>query len=344
MSKNMRNIPGQEQEKPAKKKWWNYLLNTHVFFLAAVIIIILLIILRFTNWGTKIDIDEFFKNHELIESADDNFDVMMPARDAEGNVTANKAPHSIVFLGNGAFAEDRDSEDNVVNMIAKRTGATVYNCSFSDSRLAAQNYVVTETKSGMDVYNFYFLTFYLAWADKPDYFDWLLSSPDTTILPETMEVYHMLKNIDMSTVDTIAIMYDGSDYLDGNVFFNPENPTDIRTFCGNLAAGLEVLQGSFPDKRIIVLSPTYAFGIDEDGSYISSDIKTYGDGEILSTFVLKECETTVTRDITFVDNLYGTFNEDEAEDYLTDNIHLNKAGREKLVKRFIRALNYYDEK
>lgn len=328
----------------SRRPWWTILLNTHVIFLVLAAVIIGLIVLRFSKWGKHIDVDEFFKEHELITGGEDTFDVFLPLMDEDGNLLANKAPHSIVFFGNSVFADDRDSENNVVNMIAKQTGSTVYNCSVGGSYLASQKYVVKENTSGLDAYNFYFLTFYLAWQDKPDFFDWLESNPDANILPETRELRQTLDSIDMSTVDTIAILYDGSDYLAGNNFYNPENPTDITTFCGNLAAGLDVLQSTFPDVRIIVLSPTYAFGIDDNGEYISSDIKRYGKGESLSTFVLKECETAVTHNATFVDNIYGTFNEDEAPDYLTDNLHLNQAGREKLVKRFIRALTYYDNK
>jgi lysophospholipase L1-like esterase len=43
-----------------------------------------------------------------------------------------------------------------------------------------------------------------------------------------------------------------------------------------------------------------------------------------------------------VDHLYGTIHEDNAEDYLTDNLHLNKAGRELVADRFVEALYYYN--
>ena len=59
--------------------------------------------------------------------------------------------------------------------------------------------------------------------------------------------------------------------------------------------------------------------------------------------MLKEGEVTGERRITFVDNIYGTFNEDEAPEFLKDNIHLNQKGRELLATRFIGALTRYDE-
>ena len=45
--------------------------------------------------------------------------------------------------------------------------------------------------------------------------------------------------------------------------------------------------------------------------------------------------------VTFVDNLYGTVTEDNAQDYLIDHLHLNVAGRKKVAERFVYALNYF---
>lgn len=324
-----------------KQPWWKHLLNFHVLFVVLIIAIITIIVARFNNWGVRVDVDEFFQNHELITGDEDTFDVFFPLMDEQGELLANKSPHTILFFGNSPLADDRESENNVVNMIARRTGATVYNCSVADSYLTASNYSLYGNESGIDSYNFYFLT--IALAEKLDVFSWLETNPKANILPETEEVRGIIETIDMDTVDTIAIMYDGSDYLAGNSFYNPEGRTDPITFAGNLEAGIEVLQKAYPHVRIIVMSPTYAFGVGDDGEYISSDIKTYGDGTILSSYALRECESAVSHNVTFVDHIYGTFNEDEASEYLTDNIHLNQAGREKVVQRFIQALTKFDE-
>ena len=46
--------------------------------------------------------------------------------------------------------------------------------------------------------------------------------------------------------------------------------------------------------------------------------------------------------ISFVDNIYNTFNENNARDYLTDNLHLNAAGRRRIAERLVEAINYYN--
>lgn len=326
-----------------QKKWWQKFLNFHFLFLAVLLILGLFLILRLKNLGVSVGEDDI--NKVDFSEGRETYDVIFPLTDEDGNMLANKAPHTILFFGNSPLADDRDSENNVVNMIARQTGSTVYNCSVADSLLAAHGIAPQSTASGQDVYNFYWLCIYLTMReDKPDYFDWLESAPDAKVLPETKYLRSTLETIDMNTVDTIAIMYDGSDYLAGSPFYNVEYENDTLTFVGNLAAGLEILQAKYPTIRIIVMSPTYAFGVKEDGSYVSSDLKKYEDGEILSSYVLKECEIAAQHNASFIDNLYGTFDEDEALDYLEDNVHLNQKGRELLVRRFIDALTRFDEK
>lgn len=330
-------------ENPGSKKWWKYFLNSHVLFFLFIIAIILFIVLRVTKWGNRVDVNNFFQNNPLIQETAEAYDSVVPKTDENGNLIANRSPHSILFFGNSVFADDRDSEDNVVNMIAEQTGATVYNCSVGKSYLAAGNVDMKADKSGLDVYNFYFMTLYLCLPKMLDYFDWLEANPNADILPETKEVRRTLETIDMNTVDTIAILYDASDYLAGHTLSNPEYSMDVTTFAGNLEAGLDMLQKTFPHIRIIVLSPTYAFGLDENGEYVSSDTVFYDKNETpLSNYMLQECVSSISQDVTFLDNIYGTFNEDEAPDCLIDNLHLNQKGREKVVARFIKALTYYD--
>lgn len=331
--------PGQDVR---PKKWWDYLLNFHTFFIVFSLFIVITLVLFFKKWGIVVDKD-YIEKHSIYNDGRDTFDVFMPLLDDQGQVLANKPPHTILFFGNNAFSDDRDSENNVVNLIARQTGATVYNCSIGGSYLTAKEKIL-KYSDGIDAYNFFWLCVYLTADSYNDYFDWVEQLPISETIPETKEVHHILDTIDMNTVDTICIMYDGSDYLAGSRFYNENDEKDIMTFTGNLAFGLELLQEKYPQTRIIVASPTYAFGIDDDGKYVSSDIKIYGEGVTLSSYMLKECETVAAKGITFIDNIYGTFNEDEAREYLTDNLHLNQKGREKLAKRISSAIMLYDQK
>ena len=248
---------------------------------------------------------------------------------------------NILFFGNAPLADDRDSEDNLANIIGEMTGANIYNCSISGSYLAAQNPTIYANESPMDVFNFYWLCF-LAAGDAVDntYLD-AVKILGEDCPPEAMEVYNTLNTVDLSTIDVVAIMYDASDYLAGHEMYSDQDPTDIMQFTGNLTAGIWLLQDNYPNIRFIVMSPTYAHALDEDGNYVSSYIQRYGQ-DILSTYVIKQAEACNMRSVTFIDHLYGTITEDNASDYLTDHLHLNVEGRKKVAERFVKALYYYN--
>ena len=315
-------------------------INVHTILLLVFLITIAGIVYRFLNWGQRVNLSEI--EAEGSESTPDTLDLILPLMDSEGNVVATQRnSDTIVFFGNAPFADDRDSSDNLVNIIAEKTGSTVYNCSISNSYLAADNNTIRITKFPRDAYNFYWLVHL---AVKSPVYKQLIQS--TEILeeeasPEADEVFDTLWNLDFNNVDVIVIMYDASDYLAGHEMYNDLNSTDIQQFTGNLEAGIELLQDTYPWIRIIVMSPTYAYAVDEDGNYVSSDIYTYG-WDVLSTYSIKEHSSCSNHSVTFIDHLYGTINEDNADKYLIDNLHLNVEGRKLVADRFVDALYYYD--
>lgn len=333
-----------EKKTQGKKPFYKRLLSPHILLLLFAVLIVLFTLNRINNWGIKIDLDEFFKDKE-IEFDDDTFDQILPLTDREGNIIRQPENPTIVFMGNSPFADDRNATDNLVNIIAKETGSTVYNLSVQGSYLAALNpdYFLRPAQHPMDCFNFYWMTQLMC---DPQ-FDYDLEAAKEAMgddFPEEgQEVYNLAKSIDFNEVDVITIMYDAGDYFAGHLMYDDNNINNIRTFSGNLSAGIELIQKVYPHIRIIVMSPTYAYAIDHDGSYISSDKFTYGGQDVLSTYVIKQCYYTLSRSVTYVDHLYGTITEDNAKEYLIDNYHLNLKGRKKVAQRFLYALNYYNE-
>lgn len=346
---DLENADGGEPPKPAspknpqpKKK--GFLRNIiHIVLLVVFAAFVGGIIYRIKNFGVKVDLDEIFKDGP--GEYDFSFDAMFPLYDEDGQMIYKKYDEdsTILLFGNAPFADDRDSKDNLANMIREMTGATVYNCAVNGSYLAALKPTMNTADAPMDIFNFYWLCA-LSVVDgmNKHYMNGLETLGDDAP-PEAMDVYNILKSVDLNSVDVIGIMYDGSDYLAGHPMYNDDNATDITQFTGNLMAGIEFLRSAYPHIRFIVMSPTYAFAIDENGDYISSDLQRYGQ-DILSTYVLQQCFYCGGEQITFVDNLYATINEDQAPDYLTDNLHLNVKGRKKVAERFVYALNYYGDR
>ena len=327
----------EEDEAPAPAGIRRFL-NVHVFFVLVMIVVIGLVAYRFTHWGQRVSQSDIFKDGQ--GSYDDSWDSILPLTDENGQMVITDASN-IVLFGNAPFADDRDSSDSLANLIAKETGANVYNCSISGSYLAAQERDFDPTVAAMDAYCLYWLVCLATGAPIDNYYVQAAEQLGDKTPADAEEVINTLKTLDFNTIDTVAIMYDATDYLLGNPMYSDDNPTDPTQFTGNLEASLDVLQSLYPQIRIIVMSPTYAYAVDENGDYISSDMYIYNNRDVLSTYVIKECYSANLHSVSFMDNLYGSITEDNAKEYLTDNLHLNVKGRKLIAKRFEYFLNYY---
>lgn len=320
-------------------------LNMHIVLLIVFVIFVCGIAYKILNFGKFVDLEEIFRDGK--GTYEDTLDEILPLMDADGKrlETNYEDGLTIVAFGNAPFADDRDSDDSLAGMIEEMTGATVYNCSISGSYLASQSPFLNASESPMDAFTFYWLAMLSTGSDIILSYNEAKEVLGEDLPPEAEEVINTLTTLDFSTVDVIAILYDATDYLLGHQMYSDQNSTDIEQFTGNLEAGIEVLQDIYPHIRIIVMSPPYAYSdqLDEKGNYISSDIARYGQ-DVLSTYVIKEFSSCASRSVTFIDNLYGTITEDNAHKYLIDNLHLNTAGRKEIAKRFVYALNYYNQK
>ena len=308
----------EEDEAPAPAGIRRFL-NVHVFFALAMIIVIGLVAYRFTHWGQRVSQSDIFKDGQ--GSYDDSWDSILPLTDENGQMVITDASN-IVLFGNAPFADDRDSSDSLANLIAKETGANVYNCSISGSYLAAQELNFDPTVAAMDAYCLYWLVSLATGAPIDNYYVQAAERLGDKTPADAEEVINTLKTLDFNTIDTVAIMYDATDYLLGNPMYNDDNPTDPTQFTGNLEASLDVLQSLYPQIRIIVMSPTYAYAVDENGDYVSSDMYIYNNRDVLSTYVIKECYSANLHSVSFMDNLYGSITEDNAKEYQIGRAHV----------------------
>lgn len=328
-------------EDPAPRRGIRRFLNLHVALIAVFLFVTAFIFFRLKDWGEFVDLDEIFQDGE--GTYEDTLDELVPLLDADSKPVLPGKLDNIVMFGNNPLADDRDSDDNLANMIARRSGATVYNCSIANSYLSCRADHYDKKYAPMDGFSFYWLACLATGIDMTVHFNdarWALELIDQ-YPAEADQVLETFTALDFNTVDAIVIMYDATDYYMGQGMYNDGNRTDVTTFCGALEAGIEVLQAAYPHIRIIVMSPTYAYAVDKEGNYISSDQYTYGGQDVLSTYVIKQYSSSVYRNVSFIDNLYGTITEDNAKQYLTDNIHLNVEGRKLVAERCEYFLNYY---
>lgn len=314
-------------------------LNWHLILVAVLIFSIVFIVHQLRGWGQRINPNDY---DDAVNSEYDYevLDSIIPLT-YSGEMPPDDGITTVVVLGNRIMADDKNSPDSVCNLAASQSGAVVYNCSVADSYLAASRETFRENEEPMDAFNFYWLTTLMT-MDNTSIYERAFEAMGDLVPEDARYAYETLSSLDFSTVDDIVIMYDASDYLAGRPLNNPENETDIQTFTGNLVAGIQLLQDTFPHIRIIIMSPTYAYAVNEEGEYVSSDLYIYNGQYTLAVYSKMIERTVYDLYVTYVDNLYGTINEDTAPQYLADNLIPNQAGRQKLAERMVYALTFFD--
>lgn len=309
-------------------------LNPHIIFLGLILVVGITIGFRLYLWNANPNVLDH------IEDVDGKFD-----RETLDNLVPytydadKKEPEDMIIacFGNAPFADDRNTENNLANLIADRTGATVYNFAFENSYLSSET--VSITGKNNDLFSLYWLTTIFA-VDNDVIVDYYLDdAPDTSV--ETKATLSLLQNLDFNTVDVIAIMYDASDYLDGRKMYSAEDSTNISRFAGALKASIELIQEKFPHIQIIVMSPAYAYALNADGTYADSTVTTFNNEGPLASYIQYESMACYDSLVSFVDNFYGSLSELDADVVLKDHLHLSVEGRNRAADAFTDAFNYY---
>lgn len=305
-------------------------LNPHIVLPVLIVLAIAGTVFFIAKWAKGVD-SEY--DRDLVEDGHD-IEVLDRVYYVYPENLAGHKPNDtkkVLCFGNAPFSDDRDSDNNLCNLIAGKTGADIVNLSIPDSYLSMGS-PEGNISDPLDYYTFYWLMCFAALEDK----ERLIQDYDN-LARGTSEigdyVVDYLCDIDLNTVDSIVLMYDASDYLIGRIKETPENVSNPRTFCGNMFAGIELIESLYPHIQIIIMSPTYAYAIDENGEYISSDIIKV-EGESLSSYAITQLNLCQVAEVTFIDNIYGTVHADNADSYLTDNVHLNLEGRKLVATRF----------
>lgn len=310
-------------------------INFHIVFVFSMVLIICMVFLRLNAWNNRaliIDDDDGTSTEFDVELLDN----LVPYT-YEGAAPKAADDMIIACFGNAPFADDSDSSSGLANLIAAKTGATVYNFAFEDSYLSCKNAVLDAGSN--DLFSLYWLTTIFA-VDNDIIVDrYLEANPDASL--ERRATLSLLQNLDFNTVDVVAIMYDGSDYLDERGMYNRDDCNNIEHFAGALQASIELMKQYYPHLEVIVLSAPYAYGLEEDGTYVDSTLKTYGDEGPLASYVQYESEACYNTFTTFLDTFYGSVSYFTADRLLEDHIHLSPEARELIAEDFMKGFNNY---
>lgn len=325
--KNMTEL-SENAAKP--KKRGVFLVNIQLILLGAIVLVIGFSAFRLYKWnkGTPSDYDPNYQTTDFDIETLDNLIPLAPDK-REGYV--DDGVTTILCLGDDPFSLER-SENGLAEQIAKKTGATVHNGSFTGTTMAAQ-FASYNDGYILDAFSFSYVAKSLASGD----FDLMKTAATYSYDENFAKTAQMLSELDMNTVDMICVMYDGSDYVNKRPCDDPNAPYAEITYTGALRSGVEAIQEAYPHIRIVVMSHTFCHSINEEGNFQNGDRADLGHGT-LSHYLQKERDATMDVGVSFIDNFYGSINEDNYLDYMTDYIHFNDAGRELLAQRFADCL------
>lgn len=145
---------------------------------------------------------------------------------------------------------------------------------------------------------------------------------------ETME---SLAAADLNQTEVLLIAFGFNDYTAGRKLDNPDDPMDIRTYGGALRYAIELFQETYPNLKIVLVTPTFCHIEGHEESCMTED----RGGGTLDEYAEKVTEVGAEYGVLVIDVFYGLgFNEANIGDYTEDGVHLNSEGR-KLYARFL---------
>ena len=310
---------------------FKFKLNFHVVFISIILILLVVSLVKLFIWnvGHKSTYDPNEDTSEFDVEVLDNIIPLDPER-LEGHEDDGEL--SILFLGNNPLSEERESENGICNLVASMTGAKVYNAGIPYSRVA------TVYSSFNDAYPWdYFALPYVTDAITNNWYDGIENAATYEVDSAFTDAIEQMKSVDYDNLDAIVIFYDGYDYVMGSHADNPDNPYELSTYTGGLRNAIEDLQEAWPYVRIYVMSPYYCFALDENNNFMNGSIADLGNGT-LSHYLQLQLDVCMDYGVSFIDNYYGTINEDNYHDYLYDYIHLTDEGRRLVASRISRVI------
>lgn len=318
------------QTTPVTKQGGRFHINIHIILLGIIVLVAAFSAYRLYKWNKGVPSD-YDPNYQTTAFDIETIDNIIPLAPDKLEGREDDGVTTILCLGDDPFSLNQGA-GGLAEQIAAKTGATVYNGSFTGTTIAAQ-YGSYNDGYILDAFSFSYVAESLASGD----FD-LMTTAASYSFDETFPLTtEMLKALDMDSVDVLCIMYDGSDYINKRPCDDPNAPNDIITYTGALRTGIRAIQDAYPHIRIAVMSHTFCHTINDEGNFENGDRVDLGHGT-LSHYLQKELDATSDCGVSFIDNFYGSVNEDNYLDYMTDYIHFNDAGRELLADRFVECI------
>lgn len=260
----------------------------------------------------------------------------------------------ILFMGDDILSY---GETSIPSIVASSTGATVYNCTFPGSSYARDDENLSLNTCD-DVFSFISLATCIM-ADDYTMLDYYKTYAN--IYKGNEEVFDSsikeIESIDFNDVDIIFLCYGTHDYLKAHNTTSVYNPTSQEAMTGSLTLGMNAIHEKYPHIRFVVVSPTYCYYTEEDGSLSSGDMRyvgipadqqstddleTWGHSyENLSGYVTALNYISIADNVTYLDCYYDNLlHAETADKYLDDAIHVNEDVRKYMGNKLSDYVKY----
>ncbi len=278
------------------------------------------------NQGTTVIKSNTGENFE-IEVLDQIF--LLPEDKKAGHTYDDE--ETILFLGNDALTYDM-KDSGFVGQVQQKLGATCINAGFPGSTVANKNSSYSDDYA-LDAFSFYNVAKAITEGDYSQLHSAAEKFDDSTYDRST----EALEGLDFDKVDTLVVFYNAQDYLSYRIGFNPDNKDDAITYSGALHAGIKMIQEKYPYIRIVCMSFPMCYAYDSTGKLVSGDMTDFNNGR-LTTYLQFMMDVSGETGVSFVDNYYGTIDEDNSSEWLLDNVHVNAACNEYMAQHFVNAI------
>ncbi|MCL2050994.1 MAG: hypothetical protein FWG91_04630 [Lachnospiraceae bacterium] len=297
-------------------------INYHLLILAAIVLIFAVGFFILLRWNKGVDSDfdpDFFTTEFDVEALDF---IMFEDKELALGREDDGELH-ILCLGNNPFTDEM-GENGLAALIAKETGGITYNGAFPNTKIVCKtNPILAEE---------FFSLYYVTMALVNGNFSYLAEAASNTPDRRFKEAVNTLANVDMQKIDVLVIMYDTTDYNELSAAHNPNDDHDLNAFTGSLRVSMEHIKQFFPHIRVVFMSHSYAQHLALDGSLHNGIVTDLGNGTV-THYLIMGYNIATSVGFTFIDNFFGTINEENYHDYMIDHMRYNDAGRLLLARR-----------
>ena len=322
--KKSRRMAGRKERRTEKSRGGEgRAVPVHLILPVVIAAVLAVAIVRLVIWNNGVEIDTTTSEGSFNVEVNDSM-VILSSSDLEG--AADDGVTTVLCLGNEPFSADTSSS-GLAGQIAALGDVEVINAAFPDSQVTCEN--ATYSTDSLDDMDDIFNLFYVAYAISIDDYTSLATVASAHEDETYANAVAALESTDFSAVDIIAIQYDGIDYINGMAMYNEDVPEELTTYVGSLSNAIILLREAYPHIRIVFMSPWYA---EYDGA--SSRTTDLGNGTIVDYFQWAY-DTCGSEGVSFLDNYYGSVNENNFEEYLSDGVNLNADGCTKIADHFV---------